>query len=296
MTIDYAAATDNATRSLCQGNGQVAYGPALVELERRLDNLFLRWASDLGATEYRFPATIPAAALARAGYLSGFPHLATFPVSLDPSEANLRCFADTHALDAACGVRLTRTSPVTEVLTPAACYHCYLHWQTARLETPLYITTRGTCFRREQSYAPLQRQSAFTMREIVCIGSPAEVRGFLARCARRVRQFTRCIGLPLKWLHATDPFFNPMRQPGYILQKSAPLKTEMVYSGGLAIGSLNLHRDHFGRVFDIERAGQIAHSGCIAFGLERWMHAVLHRFGTCPEHWPRLFEECGSTG
>jgi hypothetical protein len=66
------------------------------------------------------------------------------------------------------------------------------------------------------------------------------------------------------------------------------VKTEMVFGGSLAIGSVNLHRDYFGEAFEIRREGRDAWSGCIAFGVERWLHAILTRFGPEPAGWPAL--------
>ena len=65
-----------------------------------------------------------------------------------------------------------------------------------------------------------------------------------------------------------------------------PVKTEMVFSGELAIGSINSHRSFFGETFGISRGDSPAFSGCVAFGLERWLYALLARFGPDPQRWP----------
>jgi seryl-tRNA synthetase len=172
------------------------------------------------------------------------------------------------------------------VLTPAACYHFYLEFQGAILESPRIVTTRVTCFRREASYAPLERQWCFSMREIVCIGSEDEVKQFLAGYRERLHAFFIRIGLPIAWENATDPFFNPGRNPKSIMQRLEPVKTEMVFGGRLAIGSINFHQNYFGETFGIRRAGKAAYSGCVAFGLERWIYAFLTHFGWEEADWP----------
>ena len=58
------------------------------------------------------------------------------------------------------------------------------------------------------------------------------------------------------------------------------------YGGDLAIASLNRHHDHFGTAFAITRDGAPAYSACLAFGLERWLFAITHRYGTDPRSWP----------
>ena len=126
------------------------------------------------------------------------------------------------------------------------------------------------------------------MREIVCIGTSDEVKAFLARREAAAEAAWRRIDLPIEWKHATDPFFNPSKNPKYLAQKLDPVKREMVFQDRLAIGSSNFHRNYFGEAFHIRRAGEDAFSGCIAFGIERWILAILTRFGADPAAWPDL--------
>jgi hypothetical protein len=60
----------------------------------------------------------------------------------------------------------------------------------------------------------------------------------------------------------------------------------MVFREGLAIGSVNFHRNYFGEAFGISREGKEAFSGCVAFGIERWIYAWLTRFGPRAKDWP----------
>lgn len=269
-------------------NGQSTLAGPLLDLYRRLDRLFLSWAEDWGATEYLFPTFLPARELACVDYLRSFPHLATFPVTLDPAEENLLAFTRGDAPDARGRVWLTATAPVLDVLTPAACYHFYAAFRGERLHEPRYVTTRATCFRRESHYAPLARQWSFSMREIVCLGTADEVKAFLEDGRRRVARYVEEIGLGVAWEVATDPFFRPQQNPKHLAQRLDPLKTEMVFGGSLAIGSVNFHRDYFGEAFGIRREGRDAYSGCVAFGVERWLRAILTRFGPEPGGWPAL--------
>ncbi len=273
-----------------QENGQSAFSGSLLALFRSLDRAFLGVAGSYQAQEYLFPTFLPARELAKLDYFHSFPHLVTFPVTLEADQENLQRFAARDALDASGAVQLTAVAPIREVLTPAACYHFYVQFQGEPLSAPRYVTTRATCFRREAAYQPLQRQWSFSMREIVCLGSAEEVKTFLASAQARVDQLARRIGLPMRWQEATDPFFNPSRNPKYLLQKLEPVKTEMVFDGRLAIGSVNFHRNYFGDAFGIRRDGVEAFSGCVAFGIERWMYAILARFGVRSADWPNLDE------
>ncbi|HVF14173.1 MAG TPA: hypothetical protein VM942_06200, partial [Acidimicrobiales bacterium] len=133
----------------------------------------------------------------------------------------------------------------------------------------------------------LERQWSFNMREIVCMGTTDEARAFLERATADVDQLVAGIGLPLRWEQANDPFFRASKNPQYLMQQIDPTKFELMFDDRLAIASTNLHHDHFGRAFDIERDGEPVRTACIAFGIERWLSAFVHHFG--PEGpWPEL--------
>ena len=271
-------------------NGQSAFsGPALA-LYQRLDAAFVRLARRMGAEDHAFPTMIPAAALARIDYFRSFPQLATFAATLHDDDANLDRFRADADEDAAAkrGLVLTQLAPVRDVLTPAACYHFYHLFEGRRLEQPLRLTTRATCHRRETHYLPLRRQWSFGMREIVCIGTEEEVAAFLESAKQAVPQLLAALGLAADPQPATDPFFRPTRNPQWLMQRLDPVKTEFVFRGDLAVASANLHHDHFGRAFGIAREGVPAHSACLAFGIERWIHMILEVHGSDPSAWPVL--------
>lgn len=272
-------------------NGQTSFNGDLFRLFLALDKQFVDIAKSFGAVEHKFPIFIPAAELQKIDYLTSFPHLATFPVALDSDPANLSQFSETSPLAPNGAVKLTRTQEIKDLLTPAACYHFYVQHQNSVLNAPLVLTTCAHCFRREAYYAPLERQWSFSMREVVCIGTSEEVQEFLQKCQTQVVAKLAELGLKVEWLNATDPFFNPTKNPKFLMQKLAPNKTEMIFEGRLAIGSVNFHRNYFGEAFKIQRAGQEAYSCCVAFGLERWMSAILHQFGSSRKEWPSALRE-----
>jgi len=275
-----------------RANGQATLSGPLLDLADALDHRFLGLARRWDPVEIRFPALLPAAELERIDYFRSFPHLATFPTCLDPDEANLERFRAGEPVGSDGGLRLSGLAPVRDVLTPAACYHLYAHHAGERFDGPRWFSIRNTCFRRETHYVPLERQWSFTMRELVCLGTAEETTAFLDAARADVDALLAGLGLPLPWELATDPFFQPSKNPQYLMQRIDPTKHELVFEGRLAIASANLHHDHFGRAFDIRRTGdgtdQPVHSACLAFGLERWLAAFLHRFGPEPSSWPAV--------
>lgn len=272
-------------------SGQAGLTGPLLALATDCDRAFRHLASRWRADDEAHPMTLPASSLG--GHLRSFPHQVTFAMALDPADANLGEFADGPVVDRSGAVALTRTAPVTAVLTPAACHHVYHAHQGEQLPSATYVTTRNTCFRREQRYEPLRRQWTFTMREIVCLGTAGESATFLAQARATVDHFALLIDLPMDWTPATDPFFRPDRHPGHLLQRIQPVKHEAVYGGSLALGSVNLHHDHFGSAFGITRDGAPATTACLAFGLERWLYALVDRHGPEPDGWPDLVAAAG---
>jgi seryl-tRNA synthetase len=268
--------------------GQTVLSGDLLDLDRRLDDIFTGWARRWNAVEYRFPACVEARHLERLDYFQSFPHLATFPVTLDREDGNVEAFSRSEACSPEGAVNLPKLADTEHVLTPAACYHVYIELEGQSLDAPRYITTRATCFRNEDEYTPLEHRWNFSMREIVCLGTAAEVEDFLVRSTRVINHFAADIGLPVEWADATDPFFSPASNPKYLFQKLEPVKRELLFGDGLAIASTNFHRDYFGEAFDISRDGEKAFSGCVAFGMERWLSAFLGAYGSRREDWARL--------
>jgi hypothetical protein len=271
-----------------QDRGLSSLTGAALALYRGLDGVFCRLAGETGAVDHLFPSFLPAAMLSRLDYFQSFPHLATFATVLDSDEDNLDAFRKQNSLRADGSVGLTRIAPVGDVLTPAACYHFYRLYEGSNLDAPLYLTTLCSCHRRESHYVPLERQWNFSMREIVCIGSVDEVTAFLDHYRGRVAALCDLLDLPVAQAAASDPFFRPTQNPRWIAQRLAPLKTEFVFDGYLAASSVNFHRDYFGGTFAIRRGESPASSGCVAFGLERWMRMIIVRWGSDPAGWPDL--------
>ncbi|MFX4293301.1 hypothetical protein [Streptomyces bohaiensis] len=257
-------------------------GP-LLALATACDNAFVSLAGARPPEPEHHPAVLRAADLDPVDYLRSFPHLATLAATLSPEDTDLRAFRDARVPGEP--VPPSSLTPPADVLTPAACYHVYLHHRGEELRAPLHVTTRNTCFRREEHYAPLRRQWSFQMRELVCVGSREEVREFLTTTRAAVARLMAALDLPVRWEAATDPFFDPAADPRHLAQRISPTKHEALY-GQLALASVNLHEDHFGTAYGIVRDGRPASTGCVAFGIERWLYALTHRWGADPDGWP----------
>ena len=126
------------------------------------------------------------------------------------------------------------------------------------------------------------------MRELVCIGEPDAVESFITDCRRRIERLLARLNLSAHWQTATDPFFDPNRDPKALAQQVEPVKRELTLADGLAIASINRHRAFFGECYGIQRLGKPAHSACVAFGLERWLYALVRKAGTDSSRWSAM--------
>jgi seryl-tRNA synthetase len=255
--------------------GFATLGPGMVRLRDLLEARFLAWAAEHGAGPMLFPPLMKVEDLERFDYFRNFPHLPLLVSPLRPER--LPEVAKTGLPGGEAGT--DDLAAAGWALPSAACYNIYLHLTGTVLETARYVTTVATCFRNEERYDGLRRLRGFTMREIVCIGTREEVQDHLRAFKTRVTAFGERLGLGLTIEAGSDPFYQPQSGRA-LLQQLFPQKEELLYGGTVAIASLNFHRNFFGERCRIRAAdGQPAFSGCVAFGIERWLHALLDRHG-----------------
>lgn len=243
------------------------------------------------ATEVlRFPPVMSRHQLEKSGYLKSFPNLLGCVCALHGTEAEIRAAADRHE---AGGDWAASLRPADLVLSPAACYPVY-PLAASRGPVPrggLRFDVACDCFRREPS-KHLDRLQSFRMREYVCIGSPQEVTGFRQRWSERAQGLADELGLPYRIAPASDPFFGRVGQVMAISQLQQALKFELlipVYSEEqpTACMSFNYHQDHFGTTWGLRDAGgAVAHTGCVAFGMDRLAVALFWRHGLEVHKWP----------
>ncbi|WP_372021729.1 hypothetical protein P7L70_01510 (plasmid) [Tistrella mobilis] len=258
-------------------DGLVTLGPDVTELMTALDDHIRSWARRVPARPMIYPPLMRAADLDTLDFFHNFPHLGVMTAGIaEPHQAAVAEEAKAGPVGVIAGDRLT---DATHLLPTAACYNIYLDLRGSRLDGPRFTTTIGRCFRRETHYDGLRRLMGFSMREIVCVGPQDAVKAHLKTFRSKIRAFADRLDLPLEIEAATDPFFSA-DAARTAMQKLFPVKEEFVYGGSLAIASVNFHRNFFGERCDIRTAdGEHAFSGCVAFGLERWMHALLDQHG-----------------
>ena len=238
----------------------------------------------------RFPPVMNRAQLEKSGYLKSFPNLLGCVCGLHGTEREINSAVSRY--DAG-GDWTTSLSPADLVLSPAACYPVY-PIAAARGPLPsggLRFDVAADCFRREPS-RHLDRLQSFRMREYVCIGSPKDVADFRERWMVHAQAIARDLGLTFRVDHASDPFFGRVGQMKAVSQKQQSLKFELLVplrseAEPTACMSFNYHRDHFGTTWGIKDAnGEPAHTGCVAFGMDRLAVAMFATHGINLKKWP----------
>jgi hypothetical protein len=258
--------------------GLATLGPEMVALRAALEDRFLSWAAQSGAGQAIYPALMKVDDLASVDYFRNFPHLAVMATGIAPQALAERaaCCDELQAVPA------DELNEARYALPSAACFNVYLHLREQTLQHPFMVTTGANCFRREDHYDGLRRLLGFYMREIVCVGNRDAVLDHLSVSKARLLAFTQALGLPVQIVPSSDPFFDPAGARG-VMAQLFPVKEEVVFGDDLAIASLNHHRNFFGERCDIRVAdGSHAHSGCVAFGLERWISALTTHFNEPP--------------
>jgi len=304
--VDQAPLETNVYRKLIDkgwvkelGRGQVGLaGPALKAF----------WAIDadcrnlgreaFSATDEVYPTLIPSSTLARCGYFSSFPQNVSMVTHLvediDAIEAFRRANPDGTGLTVPDHGALTIPEAC---LSPAVCYHCYRGLEGMSLsDGPRVTTAVGKCFRYESTNINgLDRLWDFTMREVIFVGTFDEVSSRRERGIELVKAQLDKWDLQAQIETANDPFFSATYAAKRFHQVQSDLKFEVRATiepdddgpRTLACASFNLHEDFFGRTFEITASnGQPAFTGCLAWGLERWVLALFTQHGLTPERWP----------
>lgn len=283
--------------------GIFTFGPLMSRLIEVFEGYFLDLANEFGAEPYRFPTLISAEKLGRVGYFKAFPHSLTFATHLREDLDVIADFADNTAYeDLGLNTSIESFSRIQALLSPAVCYHLYFALADKALpNNQLAATAVGNCFRYESNnLTTLERMWNFTMREVIFVGSKDYVLENREKAREYMEGKLEEIGLAYRVESANDPFFVGEFRRQVAFQNAFQLKYEIsallpFKDDTLAVGSYNYHQDFFGRNLNISLDDESpAHTGCVAFGLERIAFAFLAQFSLNPKNWPQAIREaCG---
>jgi seryl-tRNA synthetase len=287
------------------GRGQAGLAGPALRLAQALDTRCAALAAErFSALPESYPALIPADVLGRCGYFASFPQSVSLVSHLVEDYDLIEEFRVANVGSPHLTIPRPAALPTPEAcLTPAVCYHTYQSLEGSRIGAAgRAITSMGRCFRYEsKNIAGLDRLWDFGMREIVFVGTESWVVTQRERAIQAVTEQVAEWDLDCVIETANDPFFPTVHTNKAYWQQRADLKFEVrlgveAQADGtprsLACGSLNLHENFFGRTFGIIAAdNQPAFTGCVAWGLERWVLAGFTQHGYDPERWPAALRQ-----
>jgi seryl-tRNA synthetase len=243
----------------------------------------------------RFPPVMSRAHIQKSGYLQSFPNLLGAVCCLHGDETEIRSAVEG---DKAKGDWVESLDATDLVLTPAACYPLYplVAARGCVPATGLLFDVASDCFRHEPS-KQIDRFQTFRMREFVRIGTPDQVIAFRQQWMSHAPEIADLLGLQYKTETASDPFFGRAGKLMAMNQVDQCLKFELLIpvrseQQPTACMSFNYHRDHFGKTWDLQiEAGDLAHTGCVAFGIDRLTLALFAAHGLDLHNWPTAARE-----
>jgi seryl-tRNA synthetase len=284
---------DSMTRSLLLPSpGRGVYARTAL-FEQAIEGLttFISRQREPETEVLRFPPVMSRSELERSGYLHSFPHLLGGVSCLKGNEVTIRAVVEQPDW-------ANELSATELVLSPAACYPVY-PMAAAGGPIPasgLQFDVASDCFRHESTYE-IGRLQSFRMREFVCLGTPEQVLEFRTRWMFLAQRLAKQLGLEHRVAPASDPFFGRGGRLAAMSQLEQSLKFELLIALSskeepTACMSFNCHRDHFSSVWNlITENGDKAHTGCVAFGLDRFALALFKTHGLDLGKWPAAVRE-----
>lgn len=273
--------------------GAFGRGAVFEDVLERFNALVSATAKDDRAEVYTFPPIINRRILDRVDYLASFPHLCGTVHSFFGNDAKARALID----------RIRNNEPwddlldMTEVsLNPAACYPVYPSFAGTVPPQGRLVTMTNWVYRHEPSDEPTRMQS-FRVREFVRVGTADQVVAWRDMWLERGLRLLHALELPATSDVASDPFFGRAGKMMAISQKEQQLKFEVLVpvisrENPTAVCSFNYHQTHFGEVFAIRTSdGDVAHTACLGFGLERIVMALFKTHGFEVAQWPKTVRQ-----
>ncbi|MBN1267941.1 MAG: hypothetical protein JXA25_20785 [Anaerolineales bacterium] len=277
-----------------EGKGMYVLGPLVASLVEYFNRECVDLAGSFEARPYRFPVLISPELLERVDYFRSFPHSLNFVRHLREDLDKIETFAEHAHCENGCLVAPEETqSDIEAMLSPAVCFHLYQALSGTTLDEGVKATAVGHCFRYESSnLTSLTRLWDFTMYEVIFVGEKDFVLDNREEGRKRAQKMYERWGLAYRVESANDPFFVGEFKKQAAFQSAFQLKYEVraalpFLNDTLAVASYNYHQDFFGRKMEITAPdGKPAHTGCVAFGLERLAFAFLAQYGFERKTWP----------
>lgn len=264
-----------------------------IKVEQCLRNHIMQFSKDIASEVRRYPSMIPFSVLEKCDYIGSFPQNLLMISEFPHDKSILEEIRVNH-----------NTGPNTRlseyVLSPAVCFHCYEEMSNQTIQTPLVFDMEGNCFRHEAPWrVGKHRLREFTMREIVYFGTPTYVEETRRNIMNLVWDWFNELGLIGSIVTASDPFYYSEDSNKGQHQIFTETKYELVADilegdevVSFSIASFNNVRETLCDKFNIkDNKDELLFSGCVAFGIDRWVYVLLAKYGDELECWPEKIKD-----
>lgn len=270
-----------------------------LEIFRSVDSYFKNIAiKHLHAIDQENPSLWPIDLFKRINYFGEFPQQAIIATSVKPDHKVISKFSEDYSQSnqySAIEVD-TKFESARIGLQPAVCDNCYYGLRDLDNVENVIYTTSNKVFRNEHSESNnLDRLTCFTVRDIMFVGDETFVLETRQKLLEILQSFFECSGLDFSIETADDPFFTNNFEKK-MFQHAFELKYEILVSipflnKRIAVGSVNLHMDTFGKAFNIKQNERHLYSGCIGIGFERLLLGFYSQFGVSINKWPTILSK-----
>lgn len=275
--------------------GLISLGKEAVDLFEYFDTVFRNIAMKLGAKEEKFPVLLGIDTMNHTGYYRRTPQYTMFCSDVTEDFAELEKMSKISFIKN--NVEEVMKKPGFS-LSPSACFHVYEKYQNKELANETIITLNQNVFRNEGrlNWDEFGRLRDYHVREIVFFGSEKYVEQTREKMLKEIKNVIHRLGIDAFVSVASDAFIMPkmIKYKKYQLMERSKYEVRMSYrkDNSIAVASLNLHGTAFTDSFNISIQGEKNPvSGCIGFGIERWIMAFLAQFGTNVEQWPEEIQQ-----
>lgn len=235
-----------------------------------------------------YPVLLPLKGYKKTRYLQRSPQYSMFCCSLRE---------DMTVLDGVSEITNNNYKDILEnpryVLSPSACFHVYEEYKNRVLEGNTIVSFTQSVFRNEGrfNFSEFGRLRDYHVKEIVFIGDADFVVNAREKMMEATKKLVEQLKLDAKMVLASDPFILPKMQIYKKVQTIDKSKYELRMSYGedcdMSVASFNLHGTAFSKPFNIRVQEKETVTGCVGYGLERFVLSFLSQYGENPEKWPK---------
>jgi seryl-tRNA synthetase len=285
-------------------DGLFIFREPFVTLLKFFDHSFVqRIGKKFGAKQEYYPVVIHGETLDKTNHFTSFPEHIHFVTHLKEDLDVIEKFAhdvrEAGSWKEAPDVDLNQALMQPKLMiNPATCYHCYEGMQDEVLEGDGVAVTAVSKVHRYESknHRDFGRLLDFTMREVIFVGKPDYVKQNRLQSIELLKELVKEWEIDCWIENANDPFFTNDYQVKASFQRQQEMKYELrmqvPYLGkSISVSSSNFHSTTFGNAFQIKAGKRPAVTGCMAFGLERWVFAFLAQYGLEEAQWPAKLRE-----